>query len=76
MNNAFTNYKLPENKRAPAYYWQEKALEAISYLENPVKSQVFKWYKLKEAKVEACLRYMKSRNIKNFYYLCKIMAIK
>lgn len=74
MNNAFTNYKLPKKKKAATYYWQQKALDTIAYLDNPVKSQVFKWAKTKESKLEASIRYMKEKNIKSFNYLAALIS--
>jgi hypothetical protein len=74
MNNAFANYKIPEKQKACTYYWQQKALDIIEYLDNPVKSQVFKWAKTKESKLESAIRYMKEKNINSFKYLGKIMS--
>lgn len=72
---SFNLEKYKQPKKACTYFWQEKALEAISYLDNPVKSEVFKWYKLRESKIETSLRYMKERKIKNFFYLAKLMSL-
>lgn len=63
-------------KKSCTYYWQEQALKAIEYLDNPNKGQVFKWYKTKEEKIEASILYMKERNIKSFLYLAALMTKK
>jgi len=76
MNNAFTGYQVPTVKKGPTYYWQQVALDALEYIENPVRSQVFKWAKTQEGKLKAALDYMKSRDIRNFRYLAKIMTAK
>lgn len=74
MENAFKNYKTPK-KKAPAYYFQEVAIEVLEYIENPVRSQIFRWAKLDEGKLKSAISYMKEKNIKNFYYLCKLMNL-
>lgn len=61
-------------KKAPAHYFQQVALDALEYLDAPVKSQVFKWAKTKEGQLKATLEYMKERKIKDFRYLASIMS--
>jgi hypothetical protein len=76
MQNAFAGYEPPkEQKKACATYWQDKALEAIAYLDNPVKSEVFMWYKCREQKIETAIRLMKEKNIKSFGYLITLMNL-
>lgn len=62
-----------KNKKTTAYYWQELALEAIEYLEEPRKSVVFKWFRNKEQQATAVLRYMKENNKRHFLYMAKLM---
>lgn len=76
MNNLNINLeKYKTNKKAATYYWQELAIETIKSLDNPVKSQVFRWAKLKETKLKAAIDYMKHRKIRNFMYLAKLMSL-
>jgi hypothetical protein len=67
-------YTQPQ-KKEPKYYWQRIAMDAIEYLDNPFKSQVFMYAKKKESKLQASLSYMKQRNIKSFLYLAKMMSL-
>lgn len=75
MENAFQNYQIPQQKKAPKYYFQEVALKALEYIEQPKKSVIFKWAKNKPEKLETSLRYMKDKNKKHFLYLAKLMQL-
>lgn len=76
MNTLFQGYELKKPVKAPAYSWQEFAIETIEYLDNPVKSQIFRWSKLKEEKLKACISYMKERGIHSMGYLITLMNLK
>ena len=69
----FKNYKIKQTNECK-YYWQEQALQALEYLENPKKSQVFKWFKTKEQKAVSVLRYMQDKNIKSFKYFAACLS--
>ena len=76
MNNLQINIsKYQQPKKAPAYYFQEIALEVINYLDNPVKSEVFMWAKKKEGKLKSAISYMKEKRIKDFGYLITLMNL-
>jgi len=74
MKKAFQNYKLKQPVKSCTYHWQQLALDTIAYLDNPVKSQVFKYAKEKESTLKAAISYMKERKIKNFRYLAAIIS--
>lgn len=64
-----------KEKKAPSYFWQELALEAIEYLEEPKKSVVFKWFRNREQQATAVLRYMKDKKKRHFLYMAKMMNL-
>lgn len=69
----FSLERYKQLKKAPAHYWQQLALDALEYLDNPTKSQVFKWAKTREGTLKAALDYMRQREITDFRYLCAMM---
>jgi len=71
---SFDLSKYQQPKKAPTYYWQQLALDCLEYLEQPRKSQVFKWAKTRESKLKSALNYMKTRNITSFRYLAALMS--
>lgn len=76
MNNLNINInKYTQETKATKFAWQQQALDYIEFLDNPVKSQIFKWAKLKEGKLKTSITYMKEKGINNFKYLCKMMSL-
>lgn len=76
MNNLNLNInKYTQETKATKFAWQQQALDYIEFLDNPVRSQVFRWSKLQEGKLKSAISYMQTRNIHSFKYLAKMMSL-
>lgn len=67
MNTLFEGYEPPKRVKAPAYYFQSRALEFITEfkVQPQFKSSIFSWFRKRGDKAETAFRAMHGKQYKD-----------